>query len=273
MRVHHCQPGERHLSLITLGLPLTIALILSSPGTCMRANQEKRSSGNTAANDGSDHGSPSKKADEQLPPIECPLLKAGINPHDLKPFEEVEKYIAFLERADRQRWQKPDEVITAMGLRGKETIVDLGAGSGYFSFRFAKALPQGKIVAVDTQPEMVRHIHHKTMGEGFSNVEARLADPNDPKLPTSADVVFLCDVLHHVQQRLQWLKKDHAQMSSGARLVLIEFKAGKLPEGPPEAVKIPKDRLIALVREAGFHLQRDTPSLLPYQEFLTFVKP
>jgi SAM-dependent methyltransferase len=259
--------------MITVGLAITIALALSGPSTCVGGDQEKRSSGDPTANDAGDQGSQAKKADGQLPPIECPLHKAGINPHDLKPFEEVEKYIAFLERADRQLWQKPDEVVTALGLRGKETIVDLGAGSGYFSFRFAKALPQGKVVAVDTQPEMVRHIHHKVMSEGIPNVEARLADPNDPKLPTGADVVFLCDVLHHVQQRPQWLKMLHTQMSSGARLVLIEFKAGKLPEGPPEAVKIPKDKLIALVREAGFRLQRDTPGLLPYQEFLTFVKP
>jgi cyclopropane fatty-acyl-phospholipid synthase-like methyltransferase len=184
-----------------------------------------------------------------------------------------QKSIAFLERADRQRWQKPDEVVTALGLRGKETIVDLGAGSGYFSFRFAKVRPRGKVVAVDTQAEMVRHIHHRAMREGIPNVEARVAAPDDPKLPAGADVVFLCDVLHHVQQRPQWLETLHTQMSSGARLVLIEFKAGKLPEGSPEAVKIPKDRLNALVREAGFRLQRDTPGLLPYQQFLTFVKP
>jgi ubiquinone/menaquinone biosynthesis C-methylase UbiE len=157
--------------------------------------------------------------------------------------------------------------------KSQETIVDLGAGSGYFSFRFAKVRPRGKVVAVDTQAEMVRHIHHGAMREGIPNVEARVAAPDDPKLPAGADVVFLCDVLHHVQQRPQWLETLHTQMSSGARLVLIEFKAGKLPEGSPEAVKIPKDRLNALVREAGFRLQRDTPGLLPYQEFLTFVKP
>ena len=79
-------------------------------------------------------------------------------------------------------------------------------------------------------------------------------------------------MLHHVANRAEWLRKLHAEMAGGARLVLIEFRSGKLPEGPPEAIKIPKARLIALLAEAGFTLQDDRPSLLPYQEFLVFVK-
>ena len=200
-------------------------------------------------------------------------MKAGINPHDLKPFAEVEKYIEFLERPDRRRWQKPAEVVSALGLQGDETVVDLGAGSGYFTFRFAEALPRGRVVALDVEPEMARHIHHKAMAEGVSNVEVQVADPEAPKLPPGADVVFICDVLHHVQRRSQWLKSLHDQMPSGSRLVLVEFKAGDLPEGPPEAVKVPKGVLITLVQEAGFRLQRDEPKLLPYQEYLAFEKP
>jgi SAM-dependent methyltransferase len=215
------------------------------------------------------------KADEpqHLPPIECPLQKAGINPHDLKPFEEVEKYIQFLERPDRVRWQKPDEVVKALGLAGSETLVDVGAGSGYFTFRFAKALPKGKVIATDTQPEMIRHIHHKAMSEGISNVEPRIAKPDDPGVPSDADLVFVCDVLHHVPNRSEWLKKLHAQMPGGSRVAIIEFKSGKLPEGPPESVKIPKTEVIRLCTEAGFTLKEDRPDLLPYQDFLVFDRP
>jgi len=209
---------------------------------------------------------------QHLPPIECPLSKAGINPHSLKPFEEVEKYIAFLERPDRADWQKPDEVVKALGLQGHELLVDLGAGSGYFSFRFAKALPKGRVYALDTQAAMVRHIHHKAMRAGVSNVQAQLAKPDDPVLPQKADLVFVCDVLHHVQNRLAWLKKLHSQMPTGAVLVLIEFKSGDLPEGPPEQVKIPKAELIDLLKSAGFTFKEGKAKLLPYQEFLVFVK-
>lgn len=90
---------------------------------------------------------PDKSPTQQaLPPIECPLHRAGIDPTKLRPFEEVEKYIQFLERADWAQWQKPDEVIKALGLKGTETVADLGAGSGYFTFRLAKALSKGKVI-------------------------------------------------------------------------------------------------------------------------------
>jgi hypothetical protein len=94
-------------------------------------------------------------------PIDCPLRKQGIDPSLMRPFEEVENYIAFLERPDRARWQKPDEVVSALGLTGGETVIDLGAGSGYFAFRLAEALPRGKVIAADIEPEMIRHVHHK----------------------------------------------------------------------------------------------------------------
>jgi len=215
----------------------------------------------------------SKSADGHLPPIECPLRKAGIDPHNLKPFEEMEKYIAFLEQPERQKWQRPDEVVAALGLQGSEKVVDLGAGSGYFTFRLATALPQGKVIAIDSQPEMVRHIHHRVVEEGISNVEVRLAKPDDPDLPSGVDLVFICDVLHHIPQRSNWLKKLHSEMPRGAKLAVVEFKSGDLPEGPPESVKISKNQMIELLKNAGFLPKEDRPSLLPYQEFIVFEKP
>lgn len=85
-------------------------------------------------------------------------------------------------------------------------------------------------------------------------------------------MVFVCDVLHHVQDREAWLKKVVSEMKPGARLVLIEFKEGNLPEGPPEAVKIPRKLMVELVSQAGLALEVEKPELLPYQTFLVFRK-
>ncbi|HOX43942.1 MAG TPA: class I SAM-dependent methyltransferase [Myxococcota bacterium] len=211
--------------------------------------------------------------DPAHPPIDCPLARAGVDPNHLRPFADVEKYIAFLERTDRAIWQKPDEVIAALGLQGTETIVDLGAGSGYFSFRLARAVPAGKVVAADTEPEMIRHLHHKLVADGVPNLEAALIQPDDPGIPGDADLVFVCDVLHHVADRGAWLGKLFARMKPGARLVLIEFKEGALPEGPPESVKIPRATLVELVRKAGLELVAERAELLPYQTFLLFRRP
>jgi ubiquinone/menaquinone biosynthesis C-methylase UbiE len=227
----------------------------------------------SAAGDASSSDRQAAGAHSASPPIDCPLRKQGIDVSHLRPFEDVEKYIAFLERADRAVWQKPDEVVAALGLKGTETVVDLGAGSGYFTFRLAKALPSGKVVAADTEPEMIRHIHHKAMTEGVRNIEVKLIQQADPAIPAQADMVFVCDVLHHVVDRSAWLGKLGAEMRPGARLVLIEFKEGDLPEGPPESAKITRAHMLELVTKAGFTLTSERADLLPYQSFLVFRTP
>lgn len=211
--------------------------------------------------------------DPAHPPIDCPLRRHGLDPHHLQPFADTEQYIAHLERADRAPWQRPDEVVAALGLTGRETVVDLGAGSGYFSFRFARALPQGRVVALDVSPEMVRHVHHRAMTEGVRNLQADLAAADDPRVPPGADLVFLCDVLHHVADRPAWLARLFSEMRSGARLALIEFKEGPLPQGPPEAMKIPLAQLQQLLAQAGFVADSSRPDLLPYQHFLVLRRP
>lgn len=224
-----------------------------------------------------DHaGEPSPAAaqghDPAQAPIDCPLREHGVNPSHLKPFAEIDKYIAFLERADRASWQKPDAVVQALELRGNETVYDVGAGSGYFAFRLAKALPLGKVITADVEAEMVRHIHHQSMTLGIGNIHAGFAKEDDPQVPAVADLVFVCDVLHHVADRAGWLAKLAGQMKPGARLVLIEFKEGPLPEGPPEAMKISRAATLQLVETAGLKLVAEKQELLPYQTFLVFEK-
>ncbi len=211
--------------------------------------------------------------DPAHPPIDCPLHQHGIDPTQLRPFEDVEKYIAFLERADRAVWQKPDEVVAALKLKGSEVVADVGAGSGYFSFRFARALPKGRVVAGDVEPEMVRHVHHRAMTEGVTNLQATLIKPDDPEIPKEADWVFICDVLHHVADRPAWLSQAVNAMKPGAKVALIEFKEGELPAGPPPAAKIPKAELIELMKGAGLVADGEIQDLLPYQVFLVFRKP
>ena len=247
-----------------IGLLLVVAAIASVP-SC-------RSEKTEAASPPKASGAAPAVHDPAHPPIDCPLRKQGIDPNHLRPFEDVEKYIAFLERPDRAIWQQPDAVVAALGLTGVETVVDLGAGSGYFTFRLAKALPHGQVIAADTEPEMIRHIHHKVTSEGIRNVEAVLIKPDDPGIPTDADLVFVCDVLHHVPDRTAWLGKIASEMGPGAKLVLVEFKEGNLPEGPPESVKITRAQMVELAAKAGLVLDAERADLLPYQTYLVFRK-
>ena len=216
---------------------------------------------------------PAALHDPAHPPIDCPLHKQGIHPDHLRPFEDTAKYIAFLERPDRAVWQKPDAVVANLGLTGNETVADVGAGPGYFAFRIAHALPKGKVIALDVDPEMIRHLHHKAMTNGVHNLEAVFAKPDDPGVPADTDLVFLCDVLHHIADQPAWLAKLATTLKKGARLTLVEFKPWKLPEGPPEAIKLSRAQLVALATNAGFVLESEHAHLLPYQTFLIFRKP
>jgi ubiquinone/menaquinone biosynthesis C-methylase UbiE len=208
------------------------------------------------------------------PPIDCPLHnKAGAELTHLRPFDDVEKYIAFLEKEDRATWQKPDEVVAALGLKGNETLVDVGAGSGYFTLRFAKALPRGRVIAADFEAEMIRHIHHRVMSDGIKNIQVVLTKPDDPEVTQDADWVFICDVLHHISDRSAWLGRIAAEMKSGAKLALIEFKEGTLPEGPPASAKISRTQLLSLASKAGLAFETEKVNVLPYQVYFVFRKP
>ena len=213
-----------------------------------------------------------KKTPSSATPIDCPLRKKGVVHDHSKPFKHTDKYIDFLEREDRIKWQKPEVVIEALNFSGDEKIADVGAGSGYFSFPFASALPQGKVYAIDIEPEMIRYIHHKAMMNDIENIEAILAEPDDPKIPEDSDIVFICDVLHHIENKSLWLERIYNQMQKGAQLILIEFKEGDLPEGPPEQIKISQTEIIRIVISAGFTRISVDTELLPYQAFLVFQK-
>lgn len=183
------------------------------------------------------------------PPIDCPLRRAGVDPTGVKPFEDA-----------------------ALGLIGDEIVADVGSGSGYFTIRLAESLPQGKVVAIDIEPEMVRHVHHKVVNEKLTNIEAVLTTADEPRVPANADLVFICDVLHHVRDRQAWLTKLTSTLKDDAELVLIEFKEGDLPNGPPADLKISRAKMIELATSAGLSLRNEMPDLLPYQTFLIFEK-
>ena len=210
--------------------------------------------------------------DPSNPPVDCPLRKQGIDPTQMKPFEQIEAYIQFLDREDRKIWQKPEEVVEAMQLKGSERVLDLGAGSGYFSFPISKKLASGRLFAADVEPEMIRHIHHNAMLKGIQNIEVKLIDPKAPQIPENIDVVFMCDVMHHIADPVEWMTGIVKQLPSGAQFHIIEFKHGDIPNGPPESAKIAPEKLLEIAKSSGLELDREVNDLLPYQIYYIFKK-
>ena len=163
------------------------------------------------------------------------------------------------------------QVVEALGLRPGQDVADIGAGTGYFSVRFAKAVgPGGKVFAVDIDQGLIDHLNERAKDAGLSNLEAVLAPTNDPLLSEkSLDIVFVCDVIHHVQDRQGYYAKLSGALRPGGRLAIVDFHKRETPVGPPVAMKIAREDLISELREAGFVLAQSF-DFLPHQYFLVF---
>jgi arsenite methyltransferase len=181
-------------------------------------------------------------------------------------------YIGSLDDPRRDAYQKPHEVLTALNLKPGEVIADIGAGSGYFTFRLAHQVgDKGKIYAVDVSSDMVLHINRRIRELKTSNVVTILADPDDPLLPDqSVNRFFVCDVWHHVENQTKYLSQIKKMLKPGGEVVMIDFQKKELPVGPPMQMKIAREDLIKQMESNGFRLTKEH-TFLPYQYFLVFV--
>jgi ubiquinone/menaquinone biosynthesis C-methylase UbiE len=174
------------------------------------------------------------------------------------------EYAKVLEDPSRDEWQKPHDVIAALDLKPTSTIADIGAGTGYFARRFAQHA--GKVYAVDIDAKLLA-IARKNAP---SNLQTILAAPEDPRLPASSiDTAFFCDVLHHIDNRAAYYAKLAKALKPDGRIVIIDFYKKDLPVGPPPAMKLSDEQVIAELQQAGFSLA-GRQAFLPYQYFLVF---
>ena len=186
-------------------------------------------------------------------------------PHQHHPPNSGE-YAKVLEDPARDEWQKPREVVEALGLKPAETIADIGAGTGYFSRRFAHHA--ATVYAVDIDAKLLAI----AANSGAKNLTAILAAPDDPRLPdASVDTIFFCDVLHHIDNRPAYYAKLAKALKPGGRIVMIDFFKKELPIGPPVAMKLSEDEVIGEMKPAGFKLAKRV-ELLKYQYFLIFER-
>ena len=119
----------------------------------------------------------------------------------------------------------------------KELVADVGAGTGYFSVRIAKRIPEGKIFAADIEPDMVRYLGERARREHLINLVPVQASADAANLPEPVDVAIVVDTYHHIGNRTQYF----AQRPAG-RLVIVDFKVDS-PNGPPVRHRISPERV------------------------------
>ena len=166
----------------------------------------------------------------------------------------------------RDAWQKPDEVIRTLAASPDASVADIGAGTGYFSVRLARAMPEGRVFAIDTEPSMVQYVTERATHEGLFNIQAVVASPDDPKIPQAVDLIIVVDTYHHIADRTAYFRRLMPALKRAGRIAIIDFK----PEskmGPIE--KLPPAQVIRELTDAGYSLV-DQPTILPEQYFLIF---
>ena len=183
-------------------------------------------------------------------------------------FGDAEKWSKVFDDPKRDAWQKPHEVIQALALKPDAVIADIGAGTGYFSVRFAHMVPKGRVYGVDTEPDMVKHLAERAKRNGLANLSAVAGAPDSPRLPEKADVIVLVDVYHHVEARERYFRNLQDALKPGGRVAIIDFHLDS-PVGPPKRARMPPEQVKAEMKSAGYVLAAEH-AFLPNQYFLVF---
>ena len=201
----------------------------------------------------------------------APALQPSDHHHS---FGDAQKWAHVFDDPSRDAWQKPHEVIAALGLPPDAVVADLGAGTGYFSARLANMLPKGRVYAVDIEPDLVKYLGERAKREGLSNLAPVLVKPDDPRLPEKVDLVLLVDVYHHIEDRSRYFGRLAPSLKPGGRVAIIDFRMDA-ENGPPRAARIAPDKVRAEMAAAGFVPQATSGAsldFLPEQYFLIFSR-
>lgn len=175
--------------------------------------------------------------------------------------------------SERESWQKPDEVINFLGEIEDKTIVDVGSGSGYFSFRLVNA--GAKVIAADIDPEFLQIIEKKQneLNIGQDKLKTvRISEDNLNIDAHSADIILLVNVYHHIADRVNYFSSVNSTLKENGKIVIVDFYKKTLPVGPPKNHKISKEKVLKELKEVGYKNIAIDTELLEYQYIITVRK-
>lgn len=177
----------------------------------------------------------------------------------------AEEYAHRLDDPARDDWQKPEEVIELLDCEPGATVVDLGAGTGYFLSYLSEAVgPEGRVLALDTERSMVERMYLRVEQEKLRNVRPDTITPDDPGLtPRSVDKVLVVNTWHHIEDRVTYAKKLREALRTNGAVLIVDFTANS-PIGPPASMRLTIETVAAELDAAG--LQTEVlEETLPYQ--------
>nr|WP_251133890.1 methyltransferase domain-containing protein [Rhodomicrobium sp. Az07] len=183
-------------------------------------------------------------------------------------FDDAAKWAERFDNPERAAWQMPDAVVSALGLKGNESVADIGAGTGYFATRIAQRVPEGKVFAADVEPDMVRYLGERAKAEKLANIVPVQAGEASDNLPEPVDVVLLVNTYHHIGNRETYFAALASKLKPNGRLAIVDFRPDS-PGGPPREHRISAQKATKELKAAGYELA-ETHDFLPRQYFLVF---
>jgi SAM-dependent methyltransferase len=181
---------------------------------------------------------------------------------------DFEAYLARLDDPKRARWQKPDRVVAALGLKWGGKAAEVGSGTGHFTLRMAKKVGEdGRVYAIDVEPRLLDVLAERAAAAKAWGIVGILAPDGGGLPPEPVDAILMVNVLHHVSDRAPYLRALRTRLAPGGRIAIVDFHERDLPIGPPPDHKLPKAEAVAAVKAAGLRVVREE-TFLPYQYFL-----
>ena len=180
---------------------------------------------------------------------------------------------SWLERDSRAREERTDLLIERLPVEPDDVVADIGAGTGYFSLPIASRVPNGQVIAVDIQPEMLEIIAERKKTSGTKNLQTVLGAIDDPRLPQGAvDLIFIVDAYHEFSHPLEMGRAMFEALKPNGKLILVEYR-GEDPRVPIKPLhKMTQAQAHKEMAALGFVLN-ETADYLPQQHVLVFVKP
>jgi ubiquinone/menaquinone biosynthesis C-methylase UbiE len=183
-------------------------------------------------------------------------------------FDDPERFAKSFDDPARDAWQMPARVIETLRLRPDAIVADIGAGTGYFTVRLARAVPRGTVYAVDIEHAMLEHISKRAAGEGLKNIATVHASGTSANLPKPVDLALIVDTYHHIPNRPAYFRALATSLTPAGRIAIVDFRKDA-PEGPPPEFRFEADQIVSEMKQAGFAVDA-RHDFLPRQHFLVF---
>ncbi|MDB9343172.1 methyltransferase domain-containing protein [Nodularia spumigena CS-586/05] len=178
----------------------------------------------------------------------------------------------WLERPSREVEEQPSKIVSALNLQPDDVVADIGAGTGYLSFRIAPLLTEGKVLAVDIQPEMLEIVEFFQQEKNITNVEPILATLTNPNLPdASVDLALMVDAYHELEYPQEVMTGIVKALKPGGRVVLVEYR-GENPFIMIKRLHKMTQKQVRKEMQAVGLVWRETKNLLPQQHLMIFEK-